>query len=219
MISDENKRFILTIPKNQLKLLKRIAYIDDSSVAEVMRLAIKKYTDERKGTITDGEIIKEFWGNAVRSDNGCLEWQGATNGSGYGTYKEIQGETATHRISYKITYGDIPEKLCVCHKCDNPLCVDPEHLFIGTHQDNFVDMRNKGRQKTTGKKLNGEMVAKIIRLYYGMHGLKSHHLAKKFDVGLGTISKILTRKSWITAPEVIEAWKIVDENRKRIYGE
>ncbi len=81
----------------------------------------------------------------------CWEWQANLNNKGYGTCK-INGKlTSAHRVSYQIAYGLLPEKIHVLHKCDNPKCINPYHLFSGTHQDNMDDKKLKGRAKRPGK--------------------------------------------------------------------
>lgn len=82
---------------------------------------------------------------------GCHIWTGSKTRDGYGkTSRVVNGKRkffSTHRLSFLINFGDIPEKLYVLHKCDTPLCINPEHLFLGTHQDNMTDMVKKGRGK------------------------------------------------------------------------
>lgn len=80
----------------------------------------------------------------------CWEWQGTTNGSGYGTIglgSRAQGKGYAHRIVFERAFGPIPEGQHVCHRCDNPKCVNPEHLFLGTRSDNMRDCWNKGRNR------------------------------------------------------------------------
>lgn len=78
----------------------------------------------------------------------CWEWQAAKNNIGYGMFRWEQGIMRTaHRVSYELFNGPIPYNMCVCHKCDNPSCVNPDHLWLGTIQDNHDDMIQKGRKR------------------------------------------------------------------------
>ena len=76
---------------------------------------------------------------------GCWIWQGAKNQYGYGTMIHARKQWLTHRWAYTQWRGTIPAGLCVCHSCDTPACVNPDHLWLGTHQDNMRDRNRKGR--------------------------------------------------------------------------
>lgn len=79
------------------------------------------------------------------NEAGCAEWQGALDGSGYAQVW-CQGKVRkAHRLAFVFVKGPIPEGMCICHTCDNPKCINPAHLFIGTHQDNMSDKDAKGR--------------------------------------------------------------------------
>ena len=79
---------------------------------------------------------------------GCLPWLAAKGSAGYGNI-QFNGRTQrAHRVVYEIVVGPIPEGLCVLHRCDNPVCVNPEHLFTGSHQDNMDDSMRKGRHSS-----------------------------------------------------------------------
>lgn len=92
-------------------------------------------------------IQKRFDEKYVVADTGCWLWTGASNGR-YGLMMGAAGVCRTaHRVSYELHRGSIPSGLSVCHSCDVTLCVNPEHLFVGTHQENMQDCIDKGRFK------------------------------------------------------------------------
>ena len=89
--------------------------------------------------------MERFFTKVTKTDS-CWEWSAAKRGkSGYGAFKVDGKVVDAHRISYKIHFGEVPNGLCVCHKCDNRMCVRPDHLFLGTHSDNMKDCYKKGR--------------------------------------------------------------------------
>jgi hypothetical protein len=81
----------------------------------------------------------------VNADTACWEWQASVNNVGYGMMRDATKMRSTHRISYEEHIGPIPKGMCVCHKCDNTRCVNPDHLWLGTMRDNINDMIKKGR--------------------------------------------------------------------------
>ena len=88
---------------------------------------------------------ERFWKH-IKKTKHCWEWEGSTNEDGYGRFKlDTTILVGAHRFMWELSNGDIPEKLCVLHKCDNPRCVKPDHLFLGTHSDNMKDMYIKKR--------------------------------------------------------------------------
>lgn len=116
----------------------------------------------------------KFW-NKVNKTATCWLWVGAKSSNGYGEFWLAGRPQGAHRVAWQDTHGEIPGGLRVLHKCDTPLCVNPEHLFLGTAKDNMQDMLLKGRgfQKIT--KCQAELIKKdtrprkVIAKEYGLH--------------------------------------------------
>jgi hypothetical protein len=105
-----------------------------------------------------------FWSKVAKTRDGCWEWAGGMFNSGYGQFCIRHHPYLAHRVAYELTYGPIPSGsgyhgTCVCHRCDNKSCVNPSHLFLGTHQDNIRDRVAKGRSAVgdrSGSRLHPE---------------------------------------------------------------
>lgn len=97
------------------------------------------------------EHFAYFFAKSTTTDNGCIEWAGSKDKDGYGRIKKASGSYKAHRLSYMLNIGDIPDDREICHKCDNPSCVNPDHLFVGTAKDNATDREIKGRGNHTAR--------------------------------------------------------------------
>ena len=111
--------------------------------------------------------IDRFYGFWIISNTGCWEWSRSRNKDGYGHLYCGGRVVSAHRFSWMLFYGPIPKGLCVLHKCDNPTCVNPNHLFLGTQLDNLKDMRAKNRASSNkgNKNPNRKLVQHISHIF------------------------------------------------------
>lgn len=90
------------------------------------------------------EIIKSFWAKVnIRGPDDCWEWTGAVNGRDYGRFYVGDKTVYAHRLAWELTSSSIPKGKLVLHKCDNPTCCNPDHLYVGTHCDNMADLTSR----------------------------------------------------------------------------
>lgn len=148
------------------------------------------------------EERERFWAKVNKSSpNECWEWQGARNTDGYGRYSVSSKILSSHRIAYTLEYGSTPAEMLVCHKCDNPPCCNPNHLFLGTYMDNNSDCSLKGRYQSRPKgsgnyaaKLNERNIIDIRRV--ASEGLAQRKIASLYNVSPSLISRILSGEDW-----------------------
>lgn len=129
---------------------------------------------------------------SVRDEStGCLVWQKCTVQKGYGQIRCDGRYTTTHRVAYRAAYGEIPDGMCVLHKCDNPACCEPTHLFLGTNKENIEDKVKKGR---AGKKLTFSDACEVKRMI--TYKIPQKEIAEHFSVNQSLISRIKSDVLW-----------------------
>jgi HNH endonuclease len=147
----------------------------------------------------DDASAARFWAKVDRGDgSGCWLWTGATEFGGYGHLTRNQRDKTAHRFSWELHYGPIPKGRLVCHWCDVKLCVRPDHLWLGTNDQNMADAKAKGRMhlgEAHGMaKLTSNAVDDIRRR--AAAGATQASLAREYGVHQSAISNVVTRRNW-----------------------
>lgn len=149
-----------------------------------------------------GDIKDRFWQKVQKSEKGCWPWIACKNSDGYGQFGFRGRVDGAHRVSWILSHGELPKGAHVLHKCDNPVCVNPDHLFIGTHQDNMEDRTRKGRSRGRGlpgelsghNKLTNNIVLKIRKLHE--QGTSQKQISNQFAIHKATVNDVVLRKTW-----------------------
>lgn len=164
------------------------------------------------------ELIEEFgeqegadhvflFSRVTGDPEGCWNFTGHRDKNGYGKLRWKGKGMLAHRVSYMIVNGYLPDDLLVCHKCDNPSCINPQHLFLGTNYDNTMDAVRKGRkfipdsrgENHGGGKLKEADVREIRRLC-ASRALPQSHIAKQYGINQSVVCAIHRRKIWKSLP-------------------
>lgn len=154
-------------------------------------------------TVLSARFKGDFWAK-VKQVGDCWEWQSSLDNKGYGKTR-VPGTRAqyrAHRIAYYLSTGNDPAEMYVCHSCDNPKCVNPSHLFLGTALENNQDKMSKGRDKygnqkghrNGNSKLSEDDARKVIALI--LEGKSNKQIATLMPVGHSLVSRIRVGRSW-----------------------
>lgn len=171
-------------------------------VGTVTQFPAQKYL-RIPGSVFYPEFIGEFWAK-VKQVGGCLEWQSSLDDNGYGRVRvpHSRAHFRAHRVAYYMVYEEDPAEMFVCHSCDNPKCVNPEHLFLGTALQNNQDKMAKGRDRYADQrghrngnsKLSENDARQIIKLI--LEGKNNKQIAAVMPVGHALVSRIRVGRSW-----------------------
>lgn len=159
--------------------------------AEIKRSPRNFCSKKCSGNYRKKKTVASFFSKATRVGD-CLVWMGSKNKNGYGIQRYNGKPELAHRVSYELSHGR-PGSSHVMHSCDNPSCIEPSHLSLGTHQDNMSDMDRKGRRAT---KLSADDVADIRR-----SERSSHELGALYGVSDRTIRYARTPGNWRSVSE------------------
>jgi len=151
-------------------------------------------------------VDERFWDSidkngpiANHMDSRCWIWVGNERGNGYGQILVDGKKVQAHRYSYELYYGTIPTGMLICHHCDVPLCVNPDHLFLGTSRDNAIDRTNKGKSQYGERNYNAKFTSDdivYIRKLWNTGLNNSCQIARMYNVVSSTIWSIVNNKTW-----------------------
>jgi hypothetical protein len=141
----------------------------------------------------------DFWAKVDKAGpNGCWLWTGTKVRLGYGQFRMRNKRWQTHRLAYVLTYGPVPADKFVCHKCDNPTCCNPDHMFVGTPADNMIDKMNKGRaphgELNKMSRYTTAQVLEIRRL--AAAGISERKIREVLGIGRGSVAQIIAGNTW-----------------------
>ena len=144
------------------------------------------------GKIVTKNDLKFKFETLIKDGIECWLWTGYKDKDGYGRITYLGEDWRTHRLSYELYKGTIPKGLLVCHTCDNPSCINPDHLWLGTNKDNVQDMHYKGRRNPNcGQKLKcNTQIVKEIREILAIGTLSQLEIANIFNISQLTVSRI-----------------------------
>lgn len=203
----EGKRFGKLVAIKYVKVKKYLCQCDCGSQKIIQMRSLRKGYTTSCGCIDsvdrqnyDEDMRGKLLNSIEKTSSGCWEWKKSRHRQGYGNFPYKRKVLLAHRVAWKLFKGDLDDKILVCHRCDNPPCCNPDHLFLGTDRDNTRDAFAKGRvPRRKGEdhycaKLTNEIILEIRRL--ADEGMKYADISKKLNVKIGNISGIVTKNSW-----------------------
>lgn len=147
-------------------------------------------------------LSEKFWARVNKTDS-CWLWtgdvRGGWEGHRYGCVRMGPVRISTHRLSWEIHFGKIPQGKFVCHRCDNTLCVRPDHLFLGTAQTNQDDCKAKGRStfgERNGRAVVTAEIVLMMRLLHRWKGIGGAELGRRYGLHKDSVYSILRRRNW-----------------------
>lgn len=146
--------------------------------------------------------VERFWSKVkIAGPNDCWIWTGAVTEAGYGQIHifispGVYGKGLAHRFAWSTSYGEIPEGIEVCHECDRPACVNPGHLFLGSHSENMGDCKTKGRMAIGEYHGNAKLTWAAVDEIRDRVELPQSYFAKKYGVHQSIISEVRRFKIW-----------------------
>lgn len=156
-------------------------------------------THSRNWRLTNDEIADKILSRIRVDENGCFNWIGSSSNGGYGLLYTASGRRErASRKSYEVFRGPIGAGMIVCHRCDNPPCVNPAHLFLGTHKDNTRDAIRKGRLAMGSRHGHAKLTEDVVREIRAMHqcGATLTEIRQRFNISAASVSNIYNRRRW-----------------------
>lgn len=204
--------FTVAFTDDELALIRQFVHGDDTAIPSFVRhITINRLTHRAASLSPEQQWVRaeaRFWKFVHRAgDDACWTWTGWKSRDGYGQIVWLKQRIRAHRISWILAHGSIPDGMLVCHRCDNPPCVNPSHLFLGTPFDNTADMMAKGRHAATGPRtpLRGSAIAAsrltwpdvvTIRRLLAEDTMTMAAIGAMFGVTKHAIYRIKIRQSW-----------------------